>query len=327
MNDVRLSRREALLAFGSTLASSASASLFVTAADDKQVDNSLIDTHVHLVKSRLPGALDKTVPLGPFDKGDADGPRRLAKTLQAEAQAAGVGQALCMPRFQVSDKDPLGIQDTLGLIELVRGPKLHPVGLAHPERFDQDHLDRVAEVLKEGKVKALKAYLGYLKYEPLSPGYRLYFKLAAKYKIPVIFHCGDTYAKSAKVKYSHPLKIDEVAVDYPDTKFVIAHFGNPWLLDAAQVAYKNENVWVDLSAVVIGDADAFAKKEKDGLLDGEVRRLKEAITYTEAPEKFMFGSDWPLSPMVVYRDFVRRLFPEKHHAAVFGGTAKKLFGL
>jgi predicted TIM-barrel fold metal-dependent hydrolase len=28
----------------------------------------------------------------------------------------------------------------------------------------------------------------------------------------------------------------------PETKFVLAHFGNPWILDAAQVVYKNMNV-------------------------------------------------------------------------------------
>jgi len=31
--------------------------------------------------------------------------------------------------------------------------------------------------------------------------------------------------------------------------------------------------------------------------------------------------------MGVYRDFVRRLFPDKLHEAVFGETAKALFGL
>jgi predicted TIM-barrel fold metal-dependent hydrolase len=297
-------------------------------ADDvKPADTSVIDTHVHLVRTRLPGALDATAPLAPFGKDDPEGPKRFAKRVEEEAKKAGVGQILCMPRFEVSDKDPLGIQETLTIGELIRGPKLHPIGLAHPERFDQDHLDRVEEVLTGGKVKALKAYLGYLHYEPYSAGYRHYFKLAAKYKIPVIFHCGDTYSPTAKVKYAHPLKIDEVAVDFPETNFVIAHFGNPWLKDAAEVVYKNKKVWADLSAIVIGDAEAFATMKKEGVLDRVAKRIKESIEYTEAPEKFLFGSDWPLSPMTEYRDFVRCLFPEKLHAAVFGGTAKILFGL
>jgi predicted TIM-barrel fold metal-dependent hydrolase len=330
MSEPRLSRRDAFRTFGGSLLTAAVATRrwpAALAADDRPANAPVIDTHVHLTKSRLPGALPKTVPLAPFDKSDPDGPTRLARTVEAEMKQAGVAQALCMPRIEVSDQDPLGIRETLAIIALVRGPRLHPVGLAHPERFDQDHLDRVEEVLKRGQVKALKAYLGYLHYEPFSPGYRRYFTLAAKYKVPVIFHCGDTYSRTAKVKYAHPLKIDEVAVDFPETKFVIAHFGNPWLMDAAQVVYKNKNVCADLSAILIGDAKAYAAMETDGVLERAVKRIKEAIEYTEAPDRFLFGSDWPLSPMTAYRDFVRRLFPDNLHAAVFGGTAKALFGL
>jgi hypothetical protein len=55
------------------------------------------------------------------------------------------------------------------------------------------------------------------------------------------------------VKFSHPLTIDEVAVDHPDITFVIAHAGNPWIESAAEVAYKNPNVYLDGSAFVIGD--------------------------------------------------------------------------
>jgi hypothetical protein len=331
MSEIQLSRRDALRTLGGAfLAGAFGAETWsqFAVADERSAEESIIDTHVHIVNPRLPGVRAQPVPLAPFGKGDTAGMKQLVKRIEDETKKARVVQALCMPRFEVSDKDPLGIQDTLAVAELVRGPKLHPVGLAHPERFDRDHLDRVEEVLKQGKVKALKVYLGYLHYEPYSPGYRRYYKLAGKYKIPVIFHCGDTYSDTAKVKYAHPLKIDEVAVDFPETNFVLAHFGNPWIMDAAQVAYKNKNVWIDLSAIVIGDAEAFATMEKEGVLRRAVKRIKEGIEYTEAPEKkFLFGSDWPLSPMAVYCDFVRRLFPEKQHAVVFEGNAKALFGL
>jgi predicted TIM-barrel fold metal-dependent hydrolase len=330
MSGVQRSRRDTLRILGGAFFAGAfgtGASSQLAAEDKHTAEESIIDTHVHVVSTRLPGVRAKTTALAPFGKEDAAGMKLLVKRIEDETKQARVVHALCMPRFEVSDKDPLGIQDTLAVAELVRGPKLHPVGLAHPERFDPDHLDRVEEVLKQGKVKALKVYLGYLHYEPGSPGYRRYYKLAAKYEIPVIFHCGDTYSDTAKVKYAHPLKIDEVAVDFPKTKLVLAHFGNPWIMDAAQVVYKNENVWADLSAILIGGAEAFATMEKEGVVGRTVKRIKEGIEYSEAPKKFLFGSDWPLSPMRVYRDFVRQLFPEKYHAAVFGGTAKALFRL
>src|SRR5262249_9778021 len=149
--------------------------------------------------------------------------------------------------------------------------------------------------------------------------YRPYYRLAAKYDIPVIFHTGDTNSPAAKVRYAHPLQIDEIAVDFPDTKFVLAHFGNPWVMDAAQVVCKNENVYAELSAFLVGDTADFAEMEKNGVIERTVKRVQEGIEYAEAPDRFLFGSDWPLSPIATYRDVVRQMFPSDLREAVFSG--------
>jgi predicted TIM-barrel fold metal-dependent hydrolase len=304
------------------------------AGADAPADATRIDAHVHLVNVRLPGvpealtAPDKKTALAPFEPSRAaERAQQLANALQAEMKAAGIGQALCMPRHEVSDKDPLGVKEIESVATWVRGPRLHAVGLAHPERFDRDHLARVEEVLQQGKVKALKVYLGYLHYGPGHVGYRPYYRLGAKYRTPVVFHTGDTYSDKAKLRYAHPRHLDAVAVDFPETKFVLAHFGNPWITDAAEVVYKNKNVWADLSGILIGDDTAFAGMRQEGLLGRAVTRIKQGIEYTEAPDKFLFGSDWPLAPLVAYREFVRALFPEKYHAAVFRDNARAVFGL
>ncbi|MFO0876431.1 MAG: amidohydrolase family protein [Gemmataceae bacterium] len=328
MTDPQLSRRELLGTLGGVLVGQALGQAGrVEAADTSGKAPPVVDTHIHVANPRLPGIRATNPGLAPFGKADVIGLKRLAKAIEEETRKAGITHALCMPRLEISDADPLGIQDTLAVAEAVRGVRLYAIGLAHPERYDRDHLERVEAVLKQGKVKALKAYLGYLHHGPSSPGYRPYYRLAAKYKVPVIFHSGDTYSTKAKLRYAHPLGVDEVAVDYPETRFVLAHFGNPWLMDAAEVLYKNANVYADLSAVLIGDAEAFATMKKEGVLERAVKRVQEAIEFSEAPGKFMFATDWPLAPWATYRDFVRQLFPEKHHAAVFGGTAKTLFNL
>jgi predicted TIM-barrel fold metal-dependent hydrolase len=273
-------------------------------------------------------APDRKTPLAPFEPDkQAEDAARLADVLQNEMKAAGVAHALCMPRQEISDRDPLGIKEVEMLKAVVNGPRLHAIGLMHPERFDPDHLARVDEALKQGKVKALKAYLGYLHYGPYAPGYRPYYKLAAKHDIPVIFHTGDTYSPRAKLKYAHPLQIDEVAVDFPDNKFVLAHFGNPWIADAAELMYKNKNVWADLSGILVGDENYFAGLEKEGVLERTRKVIRQGIEFVETADRFLFGSDWPLAPMPIYRDFVRRLFPDKYHKAVFHDNAKALFKL
>jgi predicted TIM-barrel fold metal-dependent hydrolase len=331
-----VSRREALGRFagaaGVSLLGSLTGGQRPLLAKEDRKDERLIDTHFHLAHPRLPGvpdefaAPDKKTRLAPFDPAkDPDGAKLLAKLIQAEMKTAGVGRVLCMPRAEVSDKDPLGIKEIVAMQGLVEGVKLCPVGFVHPERFDEDHLKLVEAALEKGQVKALKVYLGYLRYGPDHVGYRPYYKLADKYKLPVVFHTGDTYSTKALLKYAEPKLIDEVAVDHPNADFVLAHFGNPSITDAAQVVYKNKNVYADLSGILVGDADAYKKYAEEGILDRAVSRIKQGIEFTESPHKFMFGSDWPLSPVAVYMGFVEKMFPKKHHPAVFRDTAAKLF--
>lgn len=151
--------------------------------------------------------------------------------------------------------------------------------------------------------------------------------MAARYQVPFIFHTGDNYSDVAKVKYAHPLLVDEVAVEHRRVNFVIAHFGNPWITDAAEVLFKNENVWADLSGLLVGDETHFRTLAERGVLRRTVERIKQAIEYVDQPEKFLYGTDWPLAPMRAYRDFVGNMFSDEFHQAIFRDNAKALFKL
>ena len=106
---------------------------------------------------------------------------------------------------------------------------------------------------------------------------------------------------------------------------MLAHAGNPWLTDAAEVVYKNVNVWADLSGLVVGSAEAFAAEERQELLQEAAAALRRAFRYAERPNRFLYGSDWPLVPMVPYRGFIRSIIPQEHRDAVFRDNARALF--
>jgi predicted TIM-barrel fold metal-dependent hydrolase len=278
----------------------------------------MIDMHIHAVNPQLPGV--KALPA--FLDGP---PGPVAAILRAQMQESGTAALLGMGHLSGTPEDPLGVASTLRIAELL--PNLYLIGVANPTRTDTDHLQRVEAQLRTGKVVALKGYLGYLYHGPDSPGYVPYFELAARYDVPFIFHTGDNWPTVAKVKYAHPLLIDEVAVEHRQVKVVMAHFGNPWTTDAAEVMYKNDNVWADLSAILVGDAANFARITASGYVRRTVERARQAIEFTERPDRFLYGTDWPLVSMAVYRDFVRQLFAEEHHQAVFHDNAKSLFKL
>jgi len=45
-----------------------------------------------------------------------------------------------------------------------------------------------------------------------------------------------------------PIYIDEVALDFPDLRFIASHTGWPWCEELIAMAWKHENVYVDISA-------------------------------------------------------------------------------
>ena len=161
-------------------------------------------------------------------------------------------------------------------------------------RIDPEHLRRAERQIETGKVRALKAYLGYLPFGPDHPNYVPYIEMAQRHRLPFVFHTGDTYSTVAKLKYAHPLGVDEVAVDHPDVRFVLAHCGNPWLIDAAEVVYKNPNVWADLSGLVIADETTFSSVEHKDALADVAAVVRRAFRYAERPNRFVFGTGQPL---------------------------------
>jgi predicted TIM-barrel fold metal-dependent hydrolase len=298
-------------------------------SEETQAEGPAIDTHIHVVPPRLPGI--KPVPKDVEDL--YQGPlTEMAARLRVEMHLAKYEFAFGMGSLDGLKGDPLGIARTLALSRSV--PGLRAVGVADPRRTEPEHL-RSVEAQIEGnrdKLVALKAYLGYLHFGPEHPNYVPYYKLAAKYHLPVIVHTGDNWSTTAKVKYAHPLRMDEVAVDHPEVRFVLAHFGNPWLIDAAEVVFKNPNVWADLSGLFVGDNEEIqnlldAAKVPDSASGLAISDLKKAIGYVEDYKRFLYGTDWPLAPMGSYRRLIELLIPKEHHPEVFRTNAKRVFSL
>jgi predicted TIM-barrel fold metal-dependent hydrolase len=286
-----------------------------------------IDTHVHVVPPGLPGLKPMPEDVDKLYKG----PRStMAERLQAEMKQAGIKLIFGMGSGDGQSEDPLGIAGTLALSESV--PGLKAVGVADPRCTTPAHLKAIEAQIERhrDKIVALKAYLGYFHFGPEHPNYRPYYKLAAKHHLPVIVHTGDNWSTKAKVRYAHPLRMDEVAVDHPKVRFVLAHFGNPWLTDAAEVVYKNSNVWADLSGFIAGTAQKFealleaakVSNSAPGLL---ISDLKKALEYVEDYTRFLYATDWPLAPMASYRQLIEFLIPKDYHQAVFRTNAEHVF--
>lgn len=187
------------------------------------------------------------------------------------------------------------------------------------ERVDVQGIEKG---LRSGKFNCIKIYLGYIYRYAYDKDYEPLYRLAEKYDVPVVFHTGDTSTSRGKLKYADPLTIDEVAVDHPKVRFVIAHCGNPWIESAAEVAYKNPNVYLDGSAFLLGDL----RKQPDSDVEKYmIRPLSWILGYIDDPSKLMFGTDWPLVSMGSYIEAFKRAIPKEHWRAVFHDNAVRVF--
>lgn len=106
------------------------------------------------------------------------------------------------------------------------------------------------------------------------------YAAAERTGVPVMFHTGTSIFEGARNRYGDPLYIDDVAVDFPKLKILIAHGGRPlWMNNAVFVVRRHPNVYLELSSIP----------------------PKSLLTYfprlEELAGKSVFGSDWP-GPMV-----------------------------
>jgi len=217
----------------------------------------------------------------------------------------------------LEDETPTGYNSLLELAK--QDKKVFPVLSINPNKVTLDSYEKLKKGLEEKLIYGIKIYLGYYPRYATDLVYSEFYSMAGEYGCPVILHTGDTYGEEYLVKYAHPLQIDELAVNFKKTNFVIAHLGNPWIRDAAEVVYKNPNVFTDLSAFCIGKVKNVPKFVYND--------IEYAWEYVNNPDKFLYGSDWPLVKMADYIPIIKKAIPEEAHNKVFYENAKRVFRL
>jgi predicted TIM-barrel fold metal-dependent hydrolase len=94
--------------------------------------------------------------------------------------------------------------------------------------------------------------------------------------IPVMIHTGTSVFPGARNKFGDPIYVDDVAIDFPKLKILLAHGGRPlWMDTSFFLVRRHPNLYLDVSGI-----------PPKTLLD-YFPRLQEIATKT------LFGTDWP----------------------------------
>ncbi|TAK60483.1 MAG: amidohydrolase [Bacteroidetes bacterium] len=238
------------------------------------------------------------------------------ENLQREMRKNRVTISLVLTSYKITPGRP----STRSVVEATRHlNSIYVVAGINYYTFHKDELIELREYIREGKVRGLKIYPGYQEFYPNDAKLEPLFELAQEMEIPLMVHTGDTFTPKGKIKYSHPLHCDDLAVDHPKLKIVICHLGNPWFRDCMEVVYKNANVYTDFSGLVLGNfTDRFEQYM--------AKQLHEMIVWGLEPDKCLYGSDWPISSMESYLDFMDEIkIPVKDKRKIMFENSVRLF--
>jgi uncharacterized protein len=130
----------------------------------------------------------------------------------------------------------------------IRMIKIHP---PHQLLFPNDYLNGVKEL-------------------------EIIYRAAEANGIPVMFHTGTSIFPEARNRYGDPMYIDDVAVDFPKLKILLAHGGRPlWMHTSFFLLRRHPNVFLDISGIP------------------PKTLLKYFPRLEEVAHKTLFGTDWP----------------------------------
>jgi hypothetical protein len=115
-------------------------------------------------------------------------------------------------------------------------------------------VDEARRLIAEHGVRGFKFHPNVQAFFPNERMAYPFYEVIEEAGLPVVFHSGHSGIGSGlpggggvRLKYSNPMHVDDVAVDFPSLTIVLAHPSFPWQDEALSVAMHKPQVYIDLS--------------------------------------------------------------------------------
>lgn len=152
------------------------------------------------------------------------------------------------------------------------------------------------------------------------------YEAAGELKVPILIHFGITHAPHVDYRYTNPLDLQLPSKIFPDTKFIIAHFGAGFFREILLLGFHAENIYIDTS----GTNNWRQYLPEIMPLEKIFKRTIEVY----GAERILYGTDTAINDKTGYRAFVLKeqtkalaklKIPAKDRKLIMGGNAAKLF--
>jgi predicted TIM-barrel fold metal-dependent hydrolase len=195
--------------------------------------------------------------------------------------------------------------------------RLIAFGSVHP-RFTRNPADETERVLDLG-IRGLKVHPPHQlfqvnDYRTGGPGAGIgeVFRIAEARGVPVMIHTGTSVFPGARNVYADPMPADDVGIDFPRLRVILAHAGRPLHGDAAFfLARRHPQFSLDLSGI-------------------PPRRLLHHVPrLPEIADRCLWGSDWPSPGVADLRKNVEAFLaldlPDDARRKILSENAARLF--
>jgi predicted TIM-barrel fold metal-dependent hydrolase len=224
--------------------------------------------------------------------------------------------------FTIDQKDAPEDPARVAPMEIIERARAHtdiliPFGSVDPARGAE--AVRMAKRQIEAGAKGFKFHPSSQAFTPSDPAVYPVYEVIQEAGLPALFHSGQTGAGAGmrggggiRLKYSNPMYLDDVAVDFPDMPIIIAHPSFPWQEEALSVATHKPQVYIDLS----------------GWSPKYFAQILIQYANTLLKNKMLFGTDFPvLTPERWMADLEKTGIRDEVKPGIFKDNAAKLFGL
>ena len=180
-------------------------------------------------------------------------------------------------------------------------------------------VEEAKRLIRDYDFRGFKLHPNVQAFFPNDPAVYPLYEVIAEAGLPVLFHTGHSGIGTGlpggggiRLKYSNPMHVDDVAVDFPELTIVLAHPSFPWQEEAISVALHKRQVYIDLSG--------WSPKYFPPIL------IQYANTLLR--DRVLFGSDYPLiTPERWLADFADAGFKDEVRPLILKDNAARLLGL
>jgi hypothetical protein len=123
------------------------------------------------------------------------------------------------------------------------------IGFAGIDPPAPDALEQLEYSINSLDLKGVKIVPPVQKFDLKDDIYNPIWEKIIDMNIPLWIHGGHQVSTAGSVaKYGHPMRIDDLAMRYPEMTIIIGHMGTPWFWDTYSVVIRHPHVYVDISA-------------------------------------------------------------------------------